>query len=120
MKKYTHNEFLFEKNAGRIQFSVNYIQNRSEVENMLPPSYRQSEVAAKGVSMMLLIFALPLFLVTSWIWALICTIGALGFFVYTRSFNYRVFVRANVKTSETFYNFCVENNVINIYEINRG
>jgi hypothetical protein len=87
---------------------------------MLPPAFKQSEVAAKGVSILLLVFALPLFLVTSWIWAALCVAGAVGFFVYTQSFNYRVFVRANVKSSESFYNYCVENKVISIYEINRG
>lgn len=120
MSQYTHNEFLFEKRSGRIDFSIDYNKNRSEVESMLPASFKQSEMAAKGVSILLLILALPVFLVLGWIWALLCVAGAISFFIYTQSFNYRVFVRANVKSSELFYNYCVENNVINIYEINRG
>ncbi len=120
MSQYTHNEFLFEKRSRRIDFSVDYNNNRSEVESMLPAGYKWSEIAAKSISILLLVFALPVFLVLGWIWALLCVTGAIGFFIYTQSFNYRVFVRANVKSSELFYNYCVENNVINIYEINRG
>lgn len=120
MIEYTHNEFLFEKQQDKIQFSVDQHKNRAEVESKLPSGYKASEAAAKGIAIMLLVLALPVFLVLNWFWAALCVAGGMGFFVYSQSFNYRVFVRASVKQSENFYDYCVKNNVITIYETNRG
>lgn len=120
MKTYTHNEFLLEKQLGKIQFNVDQYKNRTEVEDKLPSDYKLSTTAANALAIFMLMVALPMYLAFSWIPAVIFIAIGIGFFVYTKSFNYRVFVRASVKTDSEFYDYCVKNNVISIYEINRG
>lgn len=118
MMQYSHSEFLAQKNLGKVQFSVNPNVMRSEVEPRLSYKYRKSVVLASGVSILIMCLAVPVYVMAGWIMGFATFIGALVFFQYTRSHNYRVFVRAQVKDSSDFYDFAVKNNVINIYKIN--
>jgi len=111
---YTQQEFLEAYANDKVELIVNTGIYRDEVERRLPDSYRMSVVLANGVSIMLLLLAFPLYLIFHWIFAALSVFGSLALFLYFQKLNYRVFVRAQVKKDEGFFNYCQRNAVIRI------
>ncbi len=113
---YTQQEFLDAYADKKVTLVVNTGIYRNEVESKLPKSYRTATVLADGVSMLLLIMALPMYLVFGWLFAALSVAASLGAFFFFRKLNYRVFVRAQVKENEEFFNYCRDNAIIRIVE----
>ncbi len=109
---FTHEEFLEGKASGRLKFRVNPDIYRSEVEPQLSEGYRRAQKAAEGASILILILAVPVYLLSGWLFGALTVVGGMAIYIYFRGLNYRVFVRAQVKENKEFFDFCQERAVI--------
>jgi len=114
---YTHKEFLEGINSGKLKFRVNQDVYRSEVEPTLADGYKMAVAGANGASILLLVMALPIYLLTGWILAVLSIAGSLWVYFYFRRLNYRVFVRAQAKENEEFFEFAQKRAVILIMKV---
>lgn len=115
---YTQEEFLEAYADKKVILVVNTGIYRNEVEQKLPKSYRTATTAANGIAILLLLLALPLYLAFHWLFVALSVLASLGISIYFRKLNYRVFIRAQVKGDEEFFNYCRDNAVIRIVEKN--
>ncbi len=113
----THEEFLEGKASGKLKFRVNPDIYRNEVESKLSDSYRRAQRAAEGVSILIVILGVPVYLLTGWVFGALSVAGGMAVYIYFRKLNYRVFVRAQVKENKEFFEFCQEKAVILIIEM---
>lgn len=109
---YTHEEFLTGIGNGTLEFRVNPDAHRGETELRLSNEYRRATSITKGVSMSLLLLAIPLFLLTGWVLAALSVAAGMGIYIYFVGLNYRVFVRAQAKENKEFFEQCQKNSAI--------
>ncbi len=109
---YTHKEFLEGIENGTLTFRVNPLAHRTETEARLSKEYRRAVSITKGASMALLLIAVPLYLLSGWLLAALSVGTGISVFLHFRSLNYRVFVRAQAKENEGFFERCQKNSAI--------
>lgn len=114
---YTHKEFLEGIGNGTLEFRVNPNAQRTQTELRLSNEYRRSVSITKGVSMVLLLLAIPLFFLTGWFLAALSVAAGIGLHIYFVGMNYRVFVRAQVKDNKEFFEQCQLNSAIIIMQV---
>lgn len=112
----TQEEFLKAYSDNKVSLVVNTGIYRSEVEKKLPKEYHTVIIASTGISVLIMLLAIPMYLVAGWIWAVLTIVGGMVFFIYAQKLNYRVYIISQIKADKEFFDYCNEHSVIRIVE----